>query len=90
MCKISPSRLLHAIFFVAMADPGTNGISKEEIPMQSVKQEHLSPSDFLEISESEPELIKSSRFVAPRLGEDHFGYFEVQYKQPVYRPSSSL
>jgi len=59
---------------------------QDEISMQSVTQEQLSPEAFLDSLAEHQRHIKSSRFVAPKLGDSHFGYFEVEYKQPVFKP----
>jgi len=62
----------------------TNG-SRNDIPMRMVESEQLSPQEFLNIAEEEPTRIKSSNFVPPKLGENHFGYVRIEYRKPVFK-----
>lgn len=55
------------------------------IELEPVERERMSPAGFLSTLESDPDKIESSSFIPPRLGDDHFGYFEVEYRTPVYR-----
>lgn len=55
------------------------------VNLEPVTREYLTSVEFLELIESDPERIESSTFVAPRLGDMHFGYFEVEYRDPVYK-----
>jgi len=59
--------------------------SQESIELEPVEQERMSPSGFLKALESNADDIESSSFIPPRLGDDHFGYFEVKYRNPIYR-----
>lgn len=55
------------------------------LDLEPVMRERLSPSEFLSVLESKQDRVKSSNFVPPKLGDDHFGYFEVEYDEPVYK-----
>lgn len=50
-----------------------------------VRQETVSPAEYLRISKQSPHLIARSRFVPPRIGEHSFGSFEIQYSVPLLR-----
>jgi hypothetical protein len=52
--------------------------------MQPVERERVGPGQYLEL-ESDPDRVESASFVPPKLGDDHFGYFEVEYRTPVYK-----
>jgi hypothetical protein len=45
--------------------------------------ERMSPERYVRLAEARGDLIKKSRFVAPELGDNSFGHFEVEYKEPV-------
>lgn len=55
------------------------------IELKPVERERMSPAGFLATLESNADNIESSSFIPPRLGDDHFGYFEVEYRNPIYR-----
>ena len=44
----------------------------------------MTPAQFLQAVRSDGDNIQSASFVAPHLGDDHFGYFEVEYENPFY------
>jgi hypothetical protein len=56
-----------------------------EVDLTPLNREYLTPSEFLEAVDRVPDQIHNASFVAPRLGDDHFGYFEVEYETPVYK-----
>lgn len=58
---------------------------QDSIELEPVRRERLSPAEFLEVLDSDRGRIASSNYVAPRLGDNHFGYFEVEYDRPIYR-----
>jgi len=60
-------------------------VEDREVQLEPVTREKLSPVEFLQLLDSDKELIKSSRFISPRLGDDNFGYFDVEYERPVYK-----
>lgn len=67
--------------------PGNgSSLDTREVSLQPIEHETLSPEGFLETLDDRREQIESSRFVPPKLGDDHFGYVEVDYKQPVFKP----
>lgn len=67
--------------FFGVSDTGNT----TEIELEPIRRERLGPADFLDVLESDSENIQSASFVSPRLGDDHFGYFEVKYRKPIYR-----
>jgi hypothetical protein len=67
--------------FLGASDPG----STAEIELEPVRRERLGPAEFLHALESDSDNIQSASFISPKLGDDHFGYFEVEYDNPVYR-----
>ena len=67
---------------------GSNSVDetrKSEVHLNPVERERLSPSEFIETVNSRSEDIRTTSYVSPKLGEDHFGYFEVEYDPPVYK-----
>jgi len=50
-----------------------------------VSRETLKAAQFLKLVNKNPGLIKSSRIVAPRLGEHGFGGVLVEYSRPLLR-----
>lgn len=52
------------------------------IDMVVVSREKIAPSDFLILSKSQPNSIKSATFVAPKIGSKGFGAFDVEYRVP--------
>ena len=50
-----------------------------------VRKEVMPPEQFLSLSKKSPHLIARSRFVPPRIGEQGFGSFEVQYSVPMLK-----
>ena len=50
-----------------------------------VRNETVTPAEYLRISKKSPHLIARSRFVPPRIGERSFGALEIQYSVPVLR-----
>lgn len=56
-----------------------------KLELKPVTRERLSPGEFLRVLDSKREQIESSTFVPPKFGDDHFGYFEVEYSDPVYK-----
>lgn len=67
-------------FQKAERQPQTKSIS-----LEPVEAEAVTPTQFLQLIKEKPDRIESSRFIAPRLEDDHFGYFEIEYKAPVYK-----
>jgi len=50
-----------------------------------VREEELSPQDFIELTQENPSVIASSRIKMPRLGEAGFGCIHVEYTRPIYK-----
>lgn len=50
-----------------------------------IKTEILSPSQYLEMNISEKRNVQSVKVIPPKLGEDHYGKFEVTYKSCVWK-----
>ena len=74
------------MFSFPLPFPFTGDMSPDDfLQFEPVRRERLSPAEFLEALNSDRDNIESSHFVAPQLGDDHFGYFEVEYRNPVYR-----
>jgi len=48
-----------------------------------VSQETLKAAQFLRLVKENPTIIKSSRVIAPKLGERGFGKVLVEYSRPV-------
>lgn len=46
--------------------------------------DRVSPEVFLEILETRQSDLKSFKFVPPRLGDKHFGYFRIEWKWPRF------
>lgn len=46
--------------------------------------ECVSPEAFLEILEGRQSELKFFEFVPPRLGNQHFGYFRIEWKWPHF------
>lgn len=76
--------ILHTI--MPTVEPTNGDTDRRDVPMRPVNHESLSPSDFRELATEHPERVESSKFVPPQLGDSHFGYFEVEYHQPIFRP----
>jgi len=55
------------------------------IELLPVKEETLSPQAFIELAQSEPNLIARSRIAPPRLGTAGFGSIQVEYTRPRYK-----
>lgn len=53
-----------------------------------VTSEVVGAIQFLEIIKNNPASVKTSKFVAPRIGGKGFGYFEIEYKTPKLVTSS--
>lgn len=83
---LSPPRRMSAMFSFRLPLPFFEERTPDNrLQLEPVREERMGPAEFLEVLESNPDNIKSSSFVAPRLGENHFGYFEVEYRFPVYK-----
>ena len=63
----------------------TTETRKSEVYLNPVERERLSPSEFIETVNRRSEDIRTTSYVPPKLGDDHFGYFEVEYDSPVYK-----
>jgi hypothetical protein len=69
-----------------MRDITKQGVSQGEIPTFPVRRERLHPEEFLALVQEEAEIIRSSTFIPPQLEDNHFGYVEVEYERPQFRP----
>ena len=58
-----------------------------DLDLLPIDGERLTASRFLELVKNNPGLIKRSRIVLPKLGEDGFGSFDVVYSRPIYKTS---
>lgn len=56
-----------------------------DLDLLPIDGERLTASRFLELVKNNPGLIKRSRIVLPKLGEDGFGSFDVVYSRPIYK-----
>lgn len=63
----------------------SNETEGRDLLLEPVKREYLSPIEFLKLLESDRDRVKSSTFVPPRLEDNHFGYFDVEYDRPIYK-----
>lgn len=52
----------------------------------AVNKESVTPTDFLNIARKNSSVIKSTKFIPPRIGGDSFGHFEVEYRVPKIIP----
>ncbi|MDD9797911.1 MAG: hypothetical protein OXT03_02205 [Alphaproteobacteria bacterium] len=46
--------------------------------------ETVSAEEFLKILETRRHTIESTRFIPPKLGDKHFGKFEIKRRVPYY------
>ena len=53
-----------------------------------VKDEDLTPEEFIELVEKNPSLIERSSIIHPRLGGRGFGRIHVEYSRPRYKSLS--
>ena len=60
------------------------GKKPSTIEMQPKTRAFLGPADFIKVSNKQGANIRSSKYVPPRIGSKHFGFFEVEFNQPVY------
>jgi hypothetical protein len=56
----------------------------DEIQLIPVERERLTPAQFLRTMRERRDLVESSSYNPPQLGDDHFGYFDVEYREPIY------
>lgn len=55
------------------------------VDFSPVRQETVSAKEFLRLSTESPHLIARSRYVAPTIGRNDFGRFEVRYSIPIFK-----
>ncbi|MBA3009719.1 MAG: hypothetical protein KKF12_12275 [Proteobacteria bacterium] len=55
------------------------------IDLKLIKRKKISPNRYLKLSAKEKGNIEKCSFVAPKLGESGFGFFEIILKRPVYQ-----
>lgn len=60
-------------------------VRKSELTLSPTERERQSPSEFIETVNRRSENIRTTSYVPPKLGDEHFGYFEVEYDVPVYK-----
>ncbi|MCF8156421.1 MAG: hypothetical protein K9K35_10485 [Rhodoferax sp.] len=60
--------------------------SANSIDVFPVREELLKPEEFLDLVERNPSMIERSTFIPPKLGGPGFGFIQVQYSRPKYRP----
>lgn len=51
-----------------------------------VTKESVTPADFLNIARKNSSAIKNTKFIPPRIGDNSFGHFEVEYRVPKITP----
>lgn len=61
-------------------------ITLDLLPIES---EELTASQFLDLTESNPAIIKNSHVVAPQPGKPGFGKIFVSYKHPIYKTKAA-
>jgi hypothetical protein len=64
--------------------PFTGDDEPSSLKLEPTQKERMTPAQFLQAVRSDGDNIQSASFVAPHLGDDHFGYFEVEYENPFY------
>jgi hypothetical protein len=57
---------------------------KSNIDMIITKERMISPKFFLSLSDKEKRNIESCEFVPPVIGQNNFGKFVINIKNPVY------
>lgn len=62
---------------------------KEIILAAPVKEEDVSPEEFLRMDEHEKANIKESRIIPPKLGSNGWGKIHISYNFPVYKTKYS-
>ena len=52
-----------------------------------IKEEYFTPEEYSEKNTAieEDSNVKDIQFIAPKLGDSHFGYFKVSYKYSVLK-----
>lgn len=55
-----------------------------------VRDEDLSPQEFIDLVEKHPSLIERSRIIPPVLGSKGFGTIHVHYSRPRYKALSGF
>ena len=55
------------------------------IDVSPIREETVSAKEFLRLSTESPHLIARSRYVAPTIGRQDFGRFEVRYTVPMLK-----
>jgi hypothetical protein len=73
------------MFPIRLPLPFTSDEEPSSLHLEPTRKERMTPAQFLQTLRADDDNIRSSSFVAPRLGDDHFGYFEVEYEKPVYK-----
>lgn len=66
---------------------GASNMSKrifKPLEMRLITEEWLSPEQYLKLSDSDRQNIKSTQIVPPNLGDRHFGKIKITRKTPVY------
>ncbi|PEN06020.1 hypothetical protein CRI93_11100 [Longimonas halophila] len=72
--------------YYTMRDTVEHSTDQAEIQTFSVRRERLRPEEFITLAQEKAEVIRSSTFVPPQLDDNHFGYVEVEYERPQFRP----
>lgn len=57
----------------------------QSLHLQPIEREQMGPAQFLDLLKRDSDRVESTTFISPKLGDDHFGYFEVEYRDPVYK-----
>lgn len=55
------------------------------IDVTPVLVEKVSTKEYLRLMKTSERNIKRSTFIPPKLGDKHFGRFEIEYKYPVFK-----
>jgi len=61
---------------------------QSSIELTPTSSQILSPDQFADLCERDPTNIEHSNYVAPSIGDDHFGYFRVELRRPLYSHST--
>lgn len=55
------------------------------VDVRPVRRETISPSEYLKLLAENPTLIERAEFIAPRIGRNDFGVFDVRYTRSRHK-----
>lgn len=61
-------------------------LKNNKIETRSFTTETLSPKKYLEIHDKKRSSIKDVKFIRPKLGDNHFGKFQITFKHKIFKP----